>query len=481
MTTASRSISDDAMTAVRPEFRHDYQRELTALLRRRFVWLCLAWLGLIFLAVVIQVIVGWAQESLQWYTVAMQPADAFDKIGRVVILAFALALIRRRRLTLAQILNVAHWMIVTAAIVGLLAALISAHGGGAMAARTSVSGIEAAQPVTTVILVVALNHLFVCFFLPWTPRQALRPLYVVYPMWAGVTLLHDGLSYSFIANGLFAAPLINVAGLWISSSRSTRLRDRFQLRTLRRRFRQSRRELIDAREIHERRFPRPISDGPIQLSYAYEPMRQIGGDFLHVHSDPAGGLHLALIDVTGHGIAAALTVNRIDGELKRLYAENPEAPPGEVTRLLNHYVHLTMSRHGIFATGICLRVDLDGVVEYCNAGHPPAFLKRASGEIEQLDSTTFMLGVCPDTAFDAETVRLEISTGDAFIAYTDGACEAADGRGKQLGIKGLSRVINAWRDGSGVDLIPFLPEAVRHWREGPAKDDVLFAALRRSQ
>lgn len=477
-----------------PEFRGEFHRELTMLLRRRFVWLCASWLGLIVIGVVLALLGRWIDQTYgsggvdaggaPWYRGVAQPSVVLDKLGRALVIGFSLALVLRHRLRLSQILNAAHWVIVGTAMVGLLAALVESHGGGVDVGAGEMALARAAgRPLSGVIMIVAMNHFLVCLFLPWTPGQALRPLQVVYPMWAVTALLHDGFSADLVYSGLIGAPIIIGLGLLQLHFRQRHIHKRFLLHALRRRFTQSRRDLVDAREIHERRFPRPLTGGPFRLDYFYEPMRQIGGDFLHAHIDEGSGdLHVALIDVTGHGIAAALTVNRIDGELQRLYAEAPDATPGEVMKLLNRYIYLTMSRHGIYATGICLRLNRDGVVEYCNAGHPPAFLRRAGGgKVEQLDSTTFMLGVCPDDVFDGEATTISLDEGDAFLAYTDGACEAADRRGKQLGIKGLARVVGSWREGAGVDLIPFLPNAVRHYRSGPAQDDVLFAALRRGQ
>lgn len=66
------------------------------------------------------------------------------------------------------------------------------------------------------------------------------------------------------------------------------------------------RELVDARRIHESLFPAPTCEGNISVRYAYEPMRQIGGDYLFCKHTlaPAGNqrLNMVMLDVTGHGI-----------------------------------------------------------------------------------------------------------------------------------------------------------------------------------
>lgn len=53
---------------------------------------------------------------------------------------------------------------------------------------------------------------------------------------------------------------------------------------------------------------------------------------------------------------------------------------------LNRYVHLTLARHGIFVSALCVRADAQrGVVQWANGGHPTAFLRRAGGRIEDIE------------------------------------------------------------------------------------------------
>src|SRR5207253_7984992 len=139
---------------------------------------------------------------------------------------------------------------------------------------------------------------------------------------------------------------------------------------------------------HEALFPAPIAHGPLRFEYRYQPMLQIGGDYLYSRFSPSTGgaapaFNLLLMDVTGHGIAAALTVNRLYGEVERLFAEDPHAGPGEVLSALNRYVHLTLATHSVYVTALCLRIDQhSGTLEYASGGHPPAFLCAVNGTID---------------------------------------------------------------------------------------------------
>lgn len=289
----------------------------------------------------------------------------------------------------------------------------------------------------------------------------------------------DAIMASLVVPLIFAIALPSVL-LTFATSALNRLRERLEVKVLRHMHVQQRQSLFDARRIHESRFPAPLLDGPVRVEYFYEPMRQIGGDFLQLHRSPQGRLHLDVIDVTGHGIAAALSVNRIDGEMRRLYAERADLPPEQLAAGLNRYLNLTLARHSVYATAMCLSLTDSGHVTFVNAGHPPAFLRRRDGRVVRLQSTAFILGVCPDGIFEAQSDFLQLAPGETIVIYTDGACESTDSRGRQLGIEGLARALEAWNPESGAPLIRFLPEAVRRFRHGPPKDDVLFVVLHRA-
>jgi sigma-B regulation protein RsbU (phosphoserine phosphatase) len=245
------------------------------------------------------------------------------------------------------------------------------------------------------------------------------------------------------------------------------------------RYRDVRRELVDARRIHEALFPREITQGPVQFSYRYEPMQQIGGDFIFVHEAAPGKLNVILLDVTGHGILAALTVNRIWGELTRITAERPDIKPGELLCLLNRYAHLTLATHSIYLTALCMRIDThNDELIYASGGHPPAFIVRATGEIEELFSTTFVLGACSGEDFEDGAAHVPFLPGDRLVAYTDGITETLSATGRLLGLEGLRAIMRdvATRRGPLADAVLAATDAKR---VGARADDTLVVELRR--
>jgi len=329
--------------------------------------------------------------------------------------------------------------------------------------------------------------IFASLFLPWTPRESYRPVWplvvcgavfiVVYgvivrgaPLWmAGVTIA-----------GL---PIVGLPSAGIAAWRHGRFRSRFSYRMLRGAYGDMKRELLDARKIHEDLFPEPIVAGPIRMAYRYEPMRLIGGDYLfarmvQVPGKTAPVFDAALIDVTGHGISAALTVNRLHGEIQRQLGEKPNLSPGAMLKGLNSYLHHTLATHSVYATAICVRIDPESnTIEWSSAGHPPAFLCTADGRFERMESTAFILGVTATEDYQAPEQRLTFMPGDSVVMYTDGAIEARDAGGRHLRVDGLQRILAGLPNGA--DRVGTILETVDRHRVGPVEDDTLIVEIRR--
>jgi serine phosphatase RsbU (regulator of sigma subunit) len=348
------------------------------------------------------------------------------------------------------------------------------------------------------IIFVVVAHSLAAAFLPWSPQQAIMPMAPLLILNAATWLLvwrpdtaRTTETIVFPIAAMLMTPLAAAPGTLITYLKHARRMEQFKLRFLQDRYGMIRRELVDARRIHEALFPAPVREGPLRFDYRYEPMLQIGGDYLYAKFSPAVGgeppaFNLILIDVTGHGIAAALTVNRLYGEVERLFAESPHARPGDILRALNRYVHLTLANHSVYVTALCVRVETGrNLLEYASGGHPPAFLRAVDGTIEELGSTSIVLGACPDRDFDPEPQQRQFGPGDTLIAYTDGAIEARNDAGRQLGVSGLLRVLACGKpDPAGVSVgvggwITTILRAVEGHRMGPPRDDTIVVEITR--
>jgi len=337
---------------------------------------------------------------------------------------------------------------------------------------------DAPVPLIGRILVI---HLVGALFLPWSVREAFKILLAL----CGLALISDFLFVQGTVGHrvfeVFILPTLGVPGLLLCWFRHSRFQSKFTLDHVLGRYGQLQRELEQARNVHEMLFPNEITEGPFQLRYRYEPMQQLGGDYVYVHHDQADRLNIIVIDVTGHGITAALTVNRIHGELDRLFGEHEDRRPGDVLKALNRYFCVSMAKHGVYATAVAVRIDQGGdQLEWANAGHPPPFVLGGQGQCLALDSNAVMLGVLDDPAYECTTQTLPFADGDRVILYTDGVTEAHDGQYEMLGIEGFQRVLQDKASGSPRDDVSEdLLREVQRFRHGPAEDDVLIVELSR--
>jgi len=326
-----------------------------------------------------------------------------------------------------------------------------------------------------------ITHLFACLFLPLTPWESFRPLIPLLIINGAITLYYSGVSIIPLL-AVIATPLVGLPGAGICWWRHSRFRDRFTTKLVKSRYTELKQELTSARQIHESLFPRPILEGLIRLDYRYEPMRQIGGDYLYARSS-ADSLTIVIIDVTGHGISAALAVNRLHGEIDRQFGENPDVGPGEILDGMNAYLHYALATHSVYATALCIRVDTRAnSLRWASAGHPPAFIRAVDGTIDRLESTTLVLGACRGDDFQPAERSIPFGLGDVLIAYTDGATEARNQQGKMLSVAGFERLVACVQPhtcSKTGDWCAGVLQMVDTYRFGPVQDDTLIVEISR--
>lgn len=335
----------------------------------------------------------------------------------------------------------------------------------------------------TAIVCAGFTHLFASFFVALSPREALIPVIPVTIAYilAMLTLIKGP---PIAKVWMIAAwPLAAAPGLLWCTWRYRRFVDSFRYNVLRTRLGDLRQDLADARRIHEALLPPRIEDGLVRLGFDYEPMREIGGDYLFARRHADGRVIVVLVDVVGHGVAAALAANRVHGEIERLFEDRPEASPGDVLDWLNRFIVRSLSSQGIFATAIAMEL---GAVErstrtarlrWANAGHPAGILLREGGRFEFCPATAVMLGVCEPAAFASGERETTLAPGEAIVACTDGVHEATAADGSYFGDERLMQVVADARVGGPDRIAPALVEAVRRYRAGEARDDVLVATL----
>jgi serine phosphatase RsbU (regulator of sigma subunit) len=462
------------------EFRRSFSLETDQLLRRRLAWFASLWGGLGLLGFVAILLVSiWTTEDLLlkilfgsaggWKR-AVPPLGMLIWLGVYGTTLFFVLI--RRNIPSELVLRISLLLIITDG-------LFSIAGRIGMVPGYNLSYFW-------------LAHLIACMVFPWTVRQALIPIGVVLGgSFLSRVTIEQGNAGGTVAGTIWMLAILS-PGVILCGIRHTQRVQKATNRFLHQRYGMLRQELAYARQVHEALFPQPKADGLIRFSYRYEPMRQIGGDYLYTHTQksPGGGevISAVILDVTGHGIPAALTVNRLHGEIDLRFAEQPDLGPGELLRVLNRYIALTLAKHSIFATAVCFRIDSDaGTVRWASGGHPPAFIRGIDGTLRDLDPTSFVLGACQDRDFDPAERCTEFHEGDSLIAYTDGAIEARSIQGKMLKIDGLRQILcgppaPGSQGGLGTWSERILTEVTNHRGGLPPEDDTLaieiFRAIR---
>jgi serine phosphatase RsbU (regulator of sigma subunit) len=329
-------------------------------------------------------------------------------------------------------------------------------------------------------------HLVASIIVPWSLFESAVPIVAICAVGVAAAPFAPD-SFGMVIGGLAVVALMGVPGMIVSWLRFSGLRRVVEVRWLAGRYNEVQRELAFARRLHERLFAKPITDGAVRFDYRYEPMSEIGGDFVDVLREPGGAVTFILVDVTGHGVAAALAVNRLHGEIKRVVAagdaasggSDPSRLPLQIIAALNAYVSLTLSDESVFATALAVRVDpVSAELTWCNAGHPPAFVRRSGGEIVTLDSTAMMLGPLSPELYDAELGSMPFHPADQLIAYTDGAIEGRNQRDDELGIEGLRSIVGR---ADSRAILEDVWNGIRRFRHGPAEDDVLVLLVSHGQ
>lgn len=322
--------------------------------------------------------------------------------------------------------------------------------------------------------------------LPWSPRQTLA-LSALWIFSAGLSLVmrhEQGGGFSVPAS-IFAIVAITIPGTMISFFRMSRYQDQFELHFIQSKYDEVREDLQAAKTIHERGFPKPKSSGQVRFTYVYKPMSQIGGDSVFASiEDPANAdspLTLVLFDVTGHGITAALTANRLQGELMRLTGEDPTVAPDAILYAMDRYVCLTLADSAVLVSAVAIRVDpKQGVILIANAGHPAPLLRNERGGLQRIEPSGSVLGVGMEQIMRTSVEEHPFGEGDSLIAYTDGVSEARIGGGRMFGTEGVEAVLTrSWAEQSNRWPVQILEE-VENQRTGDATDDILVLEIHRA-
>jgi sigma-B regulation protein RsbU (phosphoserine phosphatase) len=250
-------------------------------------------------------------------------------------------------------------------------------------------------------------------------------------------------------------------------------------------------EIEIARDVQNRLFPRSVPQlSTLRLQAVCHPARMVSGDYYGFDLMQGSQVAVAIADVAGKGISAALLMAALQSSLRSQLEDSIEAAAAagngaakqtvSTSRLvsrLNRQLHASTSPEK-YAT-FCLGVydDASSMFTYTNAGHLPPLLVR-NGSVDRLDVNGTVVGAFSFAKFTESKVQLQ--SGDLLVCFTDGITEPENEYGEMFGEERLMDLVARNAHRSEAEIIDIVVETVRQFaRAGEAQDDMTILLARR--
>jgi sigma-B regulation protein RsbU (phosphoserine phosphatase) len=229
-------------------------------------------------------------------------------------------------------------------------------------------------------------------------------------------------------------------------------------------------ELRLAANVQRSLLPPPLRHSRMELAREFIPFREIGGDYYDLVPLGPDRFGLAIGDVMGKGVPAALLSANLKSALRSQLQEGA-APADEVVARVNH-LYWQVTPKGRFASFFLALFDLGaGTLQYVNAGHHHPFVVRADGTVHELGDGGTVLGLAEHTHYDRHD--LELRREDVLVFYSDGVTDRSSHDDDLYGVDRLKEAaVRNRADGARIILYTLLGE-VQGWSGGsPPEDDL---------
>ncbi len=239
-------------------------------------------------------------------------------------------------------------------------------------------------------------------------------------------------------------------------------------------------ELELAQQIQNRLLPREIVSVPRTDIAAFSRAHSyVGGDYydlLHVRDE---ALAIAIADISGKGIGAALVMSCLQGSLRAQigYEDKPEHIVCNINQLIRE-----STAENLFATFFFAVYEYEtGALHYVNAGHNPPLVIRTDGTHEFLKSSAAPLGILEENRGTEATITLK--DGDVVLFYTDGLTEAMDEDMNQLGMNAVKDCVMVYvsenPQAQAREILDFILRQVeKHTAGQPQHDDLTLLVMK---
>ena len=268
-------------------------------------------------------------------------------------------------------------------------------------------------------------------------------------------------------------------------------------------------ELAIGREVQDSLFPHQCPDLPsLEVHGVCRPARSVSGDYYDFIPLGADRLVLAVGDISGKGISAALLMATVHAFV-RAYSLEPDmvlTPAASGVGALTHRdarmyyrgdgitqsqltpaLLMTTLNYQLFrgtppakyATMFLGCYDATGhALTYCNAGHLPPIILRLNGEVSRCETSGTVVGLFDGATYDESTTAMQ--PGDIFVAFTDGVTEPENGS-VEFGEERLIELIRRPRDQPLPDIGNVITAAVAEWIGDAEQPDDVTVVLARAR
>lgn len=232
-------------------------------------------------------------------------------------------------------------------------------------------------------------------------------------------------------------------------------------------------ELSFAREVQAALFPArlPTNKG-LSFSAICIPAQGISGDYYDIIECPDGRIAVAVADISGKGISAAILMSNLQARLRAGIESSVSVP--EICRKLNDHLY-DFTEPNKYATLFLAQWKPCGDgLEYVNAGHQQPVLMGKNAK--ELSTGGPPVGLFPDVEYESGTVSLD--PGDLLVIYSDGITEAQNFEEEDFGVERLQDLIRReWR-GSLLELQKVILENINAWSMQEPQDDMTLVLVR---
>lgn len=246
---------------------------------------------------------------------------------------------------------------------------------------------------------------------------------------------------------------------------------------------QMKQSLILAKEIQQQLLPNaaPHCENFDLAGYSLY-CDETGGDyfdFIPLQNSDQGQIGLAVGDVSGHGIGAALVMATARGVLHSLVKRH-----GSDLETICHELNYQLSRStsdAYFMTLFYAVLDpAERSLSWISAGQAPMFFYRADGRIEELFSTGIPMGIIEDTHLELAP-RTHFSPGDILLILTDGVWETANMAGEMFGVERVRELLTKYAKEDAASIAKhFIAELNIFRGEQTQNDDITLMVVKAS-